>query len=47
MGAHVIGKLLVALPSPFVRAVFGPPSGVGGGDVPSLFRSFRVMCGRD
>ena len=43
MGAHV----LVAFPSPFVRAVFGPSSGACGGDVPSLFWSFCVMCGRD
>jgi hypothetical protein len=41
-GPVVIGRLLMS-PAPFVNASPLAPSGVGGGDVPSLFRSFRVM----
>jgi hypothetical protein len=33
-------------PMPLVRCDEGP-RGVGGGDVPSLFLSLRVMCWRD
>jgi hypothetical protein len=34
---------------PFACAPLGgcAPAGVGGGEVPSLLRSLRVMCGRD
>jgi hypothetical protein len=46
-GPVVIGRLPLLNPRPFASAVFDTPSGVGGGEVPSLFRSFRVMCGRD
>lgn len=45
----MIGRLLIRpapTPVPFGRADPGAPSGVGGGEVPSLLRSFRVMCGR-
>lgn len=34
-------------PLPFTYVAFKFPRGVGGGDVPSLFRSFRVICGLD
>lgn len=47
-GPVVIGRLLISPvpdPMPFVRADPGAPSGVGGGEVPILFRSLRVMCG--
>jgi len=48
-GPVVIGRLLISplpAPAPFGRADPGAPSGVGGGDVPSLLRNLRVMCGR-
>ena len=34
-------------PVPFVTPLGYDARGVGGGDVPSLLRSLRVMCGRD
>jgi hypothetical protein len=39
-GPEVIGRLLISAP-------FTGGPGVGGGDVPSLLRSFRVMGGRE
>jgi len=35
------------MPMPFVTAEPDAPRGVGGGEVPILLRSLRVMCGRD
>jgi len=37
----------VVLPFTCTPLEVWPPAGVGGGEVPSLLRSLRVMCGRD
>lgn len=42
-GPEVIGRLLTR-PIPFGSADAVLPSGVGGGEVPSLLRSFLVIC---
>ena len=44
-GPVVMGNPLI-VPAP-LGAEAGAPKGVGGGDVPILFRNFRVIWGRD
>jgi hypothetical protein len=46
-GPVVISRLSLLNLKPFASAVFDTPSGVGGGEVPTLFWSFHVICGCD